>query len=113
MQVGGRLRRRDKTFVKDFQLTDRVYLGPVTLAHELSFLMANQALVKPGDLVLDPFAGTGSNLIACSHFGAVCFGSELDNYLIQGYCIGQLNKQSSYYKEELAKERPYVNHNFR
>lgn len=63
-------------------MTDRIYLGPVTLAHELSFLMANQALVKEGDYVLDPFAGTGSNLVACSYFGGICFGSELDKHLI-------------------------------
>ena len=26
---------------------------------QLSLYMANQALVKPGDIVLDPFVGTG------------------------------------------------------
>lgn len=35
----------------------------------LSLLMANQALVKPGDLVYDPFVGTGSLLVAAAKFG--------------------------------------------
>jgi tRNA (guanine10-N2)-methyltransferase len=30
---------------------------------------------------LDPFAGTGSSLVACSHYGAICFGSEIDGYV--------------------------------
>lgn len=35
----------------------------------LSLLMANQALVQRGDLVFDPFVGTGSLLIAAAKFG--------------------------------------------
>lgn len=37
----------------------------------MAFLMANQALVKPGKLVYDPFVGTGSILVAAAHFGAM------------------------------------------
>jgi len=33
---------------------------------------------KPGDLVLDPFLGSGSTLIACERTGRVCAGIELD-----------------------------------
>jgi len=76
-------------------------------------MMSNQALVKEGDCVLDPFAGTGSILVAASHFGALCFGSEIDKELLQGYCIGKINEKSSYHKEEVLKSRPYVWHNFR
>lgn len=35
----------------------------------LSLYMANQALVQPGDLVLDPFVGTGSLLVAAAKHG--------------------------------------------
>lgn len=35
----------------------------------LSLLMANQAMVKQGDLVYDPFVGTGSLLVAAAKFG--------------------------------------------
>lgn len=35
----------------------------------LSLLMANQAMVKRGDLVYDPFVGTGSLLVAAAKFG--------------------------------------------
>lgn len=35
----------------------------------LSLLMSNQAMVKRGDLVVDPFVGTGSLLVAAAKFG--------------------------------------------
>jgi len=37
---------------------------------------------RPGDAVLDPFAGSGSVLIACQELGRRCFGVEID----PGYC---------------------------
>ena len=37
---------------------------------------------RPGAIVLDPFMGSGSTLIACQQAGRVCYGSELD----PGYC---------------------------
>lgn len=36
---------------------------------QLSVLMANQAQVKYGDTVIDPFVGSGSLLVAASEFG--------------------------------------------
>ncbi|XP_065832199.1 tRNA (guanine(10)-N2)-methyltransferase homolog [Oscarella lobularis] len=39
---------------------------------------SNQAKVKPGQLVLDPFVGTGSVLIACACYGAHVVGADID-----------------------------------
>ena len=33
---------------------------------------------KPGDLVVDPFLGTGTTLIAAQHLGRVCYGMEVE-----------------------------------
>ena len=38
--------------------------------------MANHT--KPGDLVYDPFLGSGSTLIAAETFDRICIGIELD-----------------------------------
>lgn len=34
--------------------------------------------VKKGDLVYDPFVGTGSILVAAAHFGAHTMGADID-----------------------------------
>lgn len=63
------------SFCSAYALKNRIYLGPTTTDHELAFLMvdgfdkANMGQIKEGDLVLDPFVGTGSLLIAAGHFG--------------------------------------------
>ena len=45
---------------------------------EMAFLMANQGLVRKGSFVLDPYAGTGSILIAAAVFGAQVTGADID-----------------------------------
>ncbi|KAK4401915.1 tRNA (guanine(10)-N2)-methyltransferase [Sesamum angolense] len=61
----------DRKILQIYQLKSRKYLGPTAMDAEMAFLMANQAQVKPGKLVYDPFVGTGSILIAAAHFGAM------------------------------------------
>lgn len=45
---------------------------------QLSLLMANQALVEPGDIVFDPFVGTGSLLVSAAKFGGYVLGADID-----------------------------------
>ena len=54
------------------------------LDSELSFLMANQALVDSTSMVLDPFCGTGSLLISTAAFGAMAYGSDIDMRVLRG-----------------------------
>ena len=76
-------------FYAKYDLKVRPYLGPTSTSHELAFLMANQAEIKEGDFVYDPFAGTGSILIACSALKGICFGSDIDLRVLQGYSVGK------------------------
>lgn len=50
----------------------------------MSLLMANQALARPGSLVYDPFAGSGSMLYVCAHFGSYVMGSDIDGRAMRG-----------------------------
>lgn len=45
---------------------------------QLSLLMANQALIQSGDLVFDPFVGTGSLLVSAAKFGGYVLGADID-----------------------------------
>lgn len=49
---------------------------------QLSILMANQAQVKNGDIVLDPFVGSGSILITASMFGGYTLGTDIDYLML-------------------------------
>ena len=40
--------------------------------------------VTNGDIVCDPFVGTGSILIACAHFGAHVIGADINQQLLHG-----------------------------
>jgi len=51
---------------------------------QLSLIMANQAQIRKGDLVYDPFVGTGSLLIAASQFGGYTFGTDIDYLMLHG-----------------------------
>lgn len=43
-----------------------------------------ERLTEPGDLVLDPFAGGGTTLVACSALGRPCIGVEVDPIAASG-----------------------------
>ena len=67
-----------------FDLKKRLYLGTTTFDAQLSLVLANQALARPGSLIFDPFTGTGSFLYACAHYGAYILGSDLDGRQMRG-----------------------------
>jgi tRNA (guanine10-N2)-methyltransferase len=60
-------------------------------------------VVGEDDLVLDPFVGSASLLIPPTHFGAICFGQDLDSRVLHGTGVGQVNKMSSYYKKNVKE----------
>nr|GMC81325.1 tRNA (guanine(10)-N2)-methyltransferase homolog [Ipomoea batatas] len=68
----------DRKLLPTYQLKSRTYLGPTAMDAEMAFLMANQAQVKHGKLVYDPFVGTGSILVAAAHYGAMTMGADID-----------------------------------
>lgn len=73
-----------RSLVDKFTLKKRAYLGTTSMDAELSLIMANMARVKPGDLVYDPFVGTGSLLYPPASFGAYAIGSDIDGRQIRG-----------------------------
>jgi tRNA (guanine10-N2)-methyltransferase len=67
-----------------YRLPERRFLGPTSMDHQLSMIIANQAHARPGTLVLDPFCGTASILIGCAAFGARVLGCDLDARFLVG-----------------------------
>ncbi|KAI5462920.1 S-adenosyl-L-methionine-dependent methyltransferase [Mariannaea sp. PMI_226] len=67
-----------------FDLKKRGYISTTSMDSELALITANIALAAPGKLFYDPFVGTGSFPIACAHFGALSWGSDIDGRSIRG-----------------------------
>eukprot|EP00249_Psilotum_nudum_P015771 c25510_g1_i1 orf=188-1663(+) len=75
---GREIGEADRGLLAKYGLSRRKYLGPTAMDAEVAFLMANQALIKPGMFVYDPFVGTGSILVAAAHYGATTLGADID-----------------------------------
>eukprot|EP01060_Flectonema_neradi_P002731 TRINITY_DN11738_c0_g1_i2.p1 TRINITY_DN11738_c0_g1~~TRINITY_DN11738_c0_g1_i2.p1 ORF type:complete len:546 (+),score=110.20 TRINITY_DN11738_c0_g1_i2:66-1640(+) len=91
--------------IERYSLKTRKWIGTTSMIPDLCMLMANQVGVVKGSMVWDPFCGTGSTLISCSHFGAICFGSDLD-----GRALGTLEngiqancKQYGFYPHDIMR----------
>lgn len=74
--------QRDK--VRLYHLQQRKHIGNTSMDSQLSLIMANQARVQENSIVLDPFVGTGSLLIAAAAFGAYVIGADIDYKVIHG-----------------------------
>ncbi|KAL6717869.1 hypothetical protein ACLMJK_003954 [Lecanora helva] len=70
--------------ILEYSLKKREYINTTSMDSELALLSANLTLARPGSLFYDPFVGTGSFPIACSHFGAVTIGSDIDGRMVRG-----------------------------
>lgn len=67
-----------------YSLKRRRYIGPTSMDAELAFVMANMAGVGKGDLVLDPFCGTGGIMVACKAMGAHVVGGDINILALRG-----------------------------
>ena len=69
--------------------------------------------MKTGDLVYDPFVGSGSIALAMSHFGAHVFGSDLDMRVLRGWGVGRKTYNDSVNEQVTEKSDYDIFTNFR
>ncbi|KAJ5324512.1 tRNA (guanine(10)-N2)-methyltransferase [Penicillium atrosanguineum] len=70
--------------IDKYDLKKRQYISTTSMDAELSLVTANMALAAPGKVLYDPFVGTGSFMVAASHFGALTLGSDIDPRSFRG-----------------------------
>lgn len=63
-------------------LKTRKFIGNTSMDAQLSLLAANQAQVRGADVVLDPFVGSGSLLVAAAQFGGYVLGADIDYLML-------------------------------
>lgn len=74
-----------RDLIQRISLKTRKFIGNTSMDPALSILMANQAAIRPGDLVVDPFVGTGSLLLTAALLGqAYVMGSDIDYLMLHG-----------------------------
>ncbi|PKP54326.1 MAG: hypothetical protein CVT90_01850 [Candidatus Altiarchaeales archaeon HGW-Altiarchaeales-3] len=62
----------------------RPYFSPVSMHPKIARVLVNLARIKTGDVVLDPFCGTGGILIEAGLMGMKVVGSDIDVRMVKG-----------------------------
>lgn len=74
----------DRDAVYSYSLKQRKYISTTSMDSELALVTANLTLAGPDKIFYDPFVGTGSFPIACSRFGTMTLGSDIDGRSVRG-----------------------------
>lgn len=82
-----------RQLIQKLSLKTRKFIGNTSMDPQLSLLMANQAKVNHGDIVLDPFVGSGSLLVAAAEFGAYVIGGDIDYMMLHAKTRPSRKKQ--------------------
>uniref|UniRef100_T1IPG6 tRNA (guanine(10)-N(2))-methyltransferase TRMT11 n=1 Tax=Strigamia maritima TaxID=126957 RepID=T1IPG6_STRMM len=89
--------------IHQLSLKKRMFIGNTSMDAQLALIMANQAKITKGSLVLDPFVGTGSILVAAAYFGAYVVGTDIDYLVIHGKCKPTRAKQKKRRPDESVR----------
>ncbi len=63
----------------------RPFFHPGVMMPRMARALVNISLVLPGEVVFDPFCGTGGILLEAREVGARVFGSDFDPAMVAGY----------------------------
>jgi tRNA (guanine10-N2)-dimethyltransferase len=82
--VTERLFKVEKKHFYDLKPHKRPFFYPGSMSPKLARCMVNLTRTKKGDLVLDPFCGTGGILIEAGIMGARVVGADIDEKMVEG-----------------------------
>ncbi len=82
--VTERLFKIDKKHFYNLKPHKRPFFYPGSMSPKLARCMVNLTGIKKGDLVLDPFCGTGGILIEAGIMGARVVGADIDERMVEG-----------------------------
>ena len=102
VHLGRFLGGSDRDIIGKYDLKKRKYICTTSMDAELALITANITLAAPGKLFYDPFVGSGSFPVACAHFGALAFGSDIDGRSIRGK--GKVSLLSNFVQYNLTNQ---------
>lgn len=104
IHLGRFLGGSDRDSVVKYDLKKRDYICTTSMDSELALVTANIAMAGPGKIFYDPFVGSGSFPVACAHYGALAFGSDIDGRSIRGKGKSKPNLLSNFKQYGLVSE---------
>ncbi|KAG7924894.1 hypothetical protein KL925_005067 [Ogataea polymorpha] len=75
---------RSRGVLERYEIAKRPYYGTTTFDAELALVSCNLAQTQAGQLIYDPFVGTGSFALAAAHYGAFAYGTDIDFRTLKG-----------------------------
>lgn len=78
------LEKRDKEYFQKNRPHLRAYFHPGCILPKLARCLVNLSRLKKGDVLLDPFCGTGGFLIEGGFMGLKLIGSDIDDDMVNG-----------------------------
>lgn len=82
--VGKRSFKINKKHFYELKPHKRPFFYPGSMSPKLARCMVNLSRIKKGDLLLDPFCGTGGILIEAGIVGARLIGTDIDEKMVKG-----------------------------
>ena len=98
--------KQDKKHFFDNKPHKRPYFHPGSMSPKLALCMVNLAHVHEGDLVLDPFCGTGGILIEAGLLNTRLIGSDIERHMVEGTRLNLAHENlndSKVYWEDVRK----------
>lgn len=82
--IGKRETKIDKKHFFNLKPHKRPFFYPGSMSPKLARCMINLSRVKAGDLLMDPFCGTGGILIEAGIIGTRILGTDIDEKMVKG-----------------------------
>jgi len=82
--VGLKIEQVDRTLFEKRKVQFRPFFSPISLHPKLARALVNLSSVKKGDILLDPFCGTGGILLEAGLIKAKIIGSDIEEKMIEG-----------------------------
>ncbi|MCK9152114.1 TIGR01177 family methyltransferase [Methanobacterium alcaliphilum] len=84
VMVGKRSFKINKKHFYELKPHKRPFFYPGSMSPKLARCMVNLSRIKKGDLLMDPFCGTGGILIEAGIVGARLIGTDIDEKMVNG-----------------------------
>ena len=82
--IGLKIAESNRSQFEDRKVQNRPFFSPISLHPKLARALVNISSIKEGEIMLDPFCGTGGLLIEAGLIGAKIIGSDIEEKMING-----------------------------